>query len=279
MAGLGSDSRFDGKVVFITGASSGIGAALAREFAAQGADLVLGARRTDRLEALAAELKRDGRRVLTFACDVTQDGCVEGVVAAAREALGRPLDVVVANAGFGVADRVERLTLDDFRRQFETNVFGVLRTFYATLDDLKQTRGRLAVVGSIIGFVAPATTGAYALSKFSVRALAYLLNAEMRPYGVSVTHIAPGFVTSEIFQVNKHGKYDPQAKVGIPAWARMPAAKAARHIVRAVRKRKREAVITMHGKAIVWVTQHAPWLTYGVLGLVRGRWRGRRDRA
>src|SRR3954470_9905351 len=117
---------FTGQVVFITGASSGIGAALAREFARQGADLVLGARRTDRLDALAAELARGGYtgQVLAYACDVTKDGDVERVVAAARAALGgRAMDVVVANAGFGVADRVERLTIDDFRRQFETNVF------------------------------------------------------------------------------------------------------------------------------------------------------------
>src|SRR5262245_2792455 len=126
---------FDGQVAFITGASSGIGAALAREFAHQGADVVLLARRLDRLEELAGELRGAGRRALAIACDVTQDGGLEAAAAQARGALGR-IDVVVANAGYGVVGSVERLAIQDFRRQFETNVYGVLRTIYATLDDL-----------------------------------------------------------------------------------------------------------------------------------------------
>jgi len=121
-----------GPVVFITGASSGIGAALAREYARRGADLALAARRTDRLDALAAELSAQGRRALVLACDVTRDGELEAAVARTRDAFGR-IDVVVANAGFGVVGPVERLRLEDYRRQFETNVFGVLRTVYATL--------------------------------------------------------------------------------------------------------------------------------------------------
>ena len=116
---------FAGQVVFITGASSGIGAALAREFARRGADLALAARRTDRLAALAAEITKSGRRALVLACDVTLDSDLEAAVARTREAFGR-IDVVVANAGFGVVGSVESLGVDDFRRQFETNVFGVL---------------------------------------------------------------------------------------------------------------------------------------------------------
>jgi len=115
--------------------------------------VVLAARRVDRLEALAQDLERSGRRALAVACDVTRDGDVERAVAAARAAFGR-LDVVVANAGFGVVGPVERLTLDDYRRQFETNVFGVLRTVRAALPELKRTTGRLAIVGSVSGHVA-----------------------------------------------------------------------------------------------------------------------------
>src|SRR4029079_8769363 len=107
-------SRFADRVVLVTGASSGIGAELAREFAREGADLVLTARRVPRLEELAAEIRTLGRRALVVVCDVTQDGALERAVGQATEAFGR-LDVAVANAGFAVAGSFERLTLDDYR--------------------------------------------------------------------------------------------------------------------------------------------------------------------
>ena len=159
-------------VVFITGASSGIGEALAREWARRGADLALAARRVDRLERLAAELEaQHARRPLVIPCDVTRDGDLERAVARTLEAFGR-LDVAVANAGFGVVGPVASLTLEDYRRQFETNVFGVLRTVYATLPALRASRGRLAIIGSVSGYLGMPGTSAYAMSKFAVRALA-----------------------------------------------------------------------------------------------------------
>src|SRR5712691_8919043 len=93
-------------------------------------------------EALAAEITQAGRRALVVPCDVTRDGDLERAAALTRTAFGK-LDIVVANAGFGVVGALETLSLDDYRRQFETNVFGVLRPVYATLEDLKKTRGRL----------------------------------------------------------------------------------------------------------------------------------------
>ncbi len=100
----GRRQRFAGHAVFITGASSGIGAALAREFAREGADVALAARRLDRLEALAAEIGKLGRRAVVIPCDVTRDGDLERAAEPTRAALGK-LDVVVANAGFGVSGR------------------------------------------------------------------------------------------------------------------------------------------------------------------------------
>ena len=263
---------FDGKVAFITGASSGIGAALAREFARQGAAVALTARRTDRLEQLAVELMREGRRALALTADVTRDGDLESAAKTTRDALGA-IDVVVANAGFGVVGPVDRLTLDDYRRQFETNVFGVLRTLYATREDLERSRGRFVVIGSVSGHLAMPNTSAYAMSKFAVRAFAESLGYELRSRRISVTLVSPGYVESELHRVDNRGVLHPDAPDAVPAWLRMDGARAARQIVAAVARRRSEVVITGHGKAAVFLQRHAPWLiAWGVRRFaVKGR--------
>ena len=263
---------FAGAVVFITGASAGIGAALAREFARRGARLALCARRTDRLETLAAQLRDGGAQAIVVAGDVTQDGDLDKAAAAAREAFGR-IDVVVANAGFGVVGLLENLTLDDYRRQFETNVFGVLRTIYATLDDLKRSRGRLAIVGSVSGHLATPHGSPYSMSKFAVRALAEALRNELRPAGVAVTLISPGFVESELRLIDNRGVLHESARDIVPSWLRMSAAACARASVTAIARRRREAVITGHGKALVLAQRHLPGLMSALVGLARYRGR------
>ena len=257
--------RFAGSVVFITGASSGIGAALSLEFAHEGADVVLAARRRDRLESLAAEISAIGRRAVVAPCDVTREGDLERAAAAGRAAFGK-IDVVVANAGFGVTGLLERLSLDDYRRQLETNVFGVLRTVYATLADLKQSRGRLVVIGCVSGHIAVPGSSPYSMSKFAVRALADSLGHELAEHGVSVTLISPGFVESEIRQVDNRGilrKENPAPP--IPVALVMATPTAARKIVSAVARRRREAVITGFGKVAVALQRHLPWLSAAII--------------
>jgi short-subunit dehydrogenase len=260
-----------GQVALITGASSGIGAALARELVRRGVDVALAARRVDRLEALASELRARGRRALVLSCDVTRDGDCEAAVARAVAELGH-LDIAVANAGFGVRGAVEALSLDDYRRQLETNVFGVLRTARAALPELRRTRGRLAVMGSVSGWIATPGASPYAMSKHAVRALAYALGHELAASGVSVTHLSPGFVESEIHQVDNRGVLHPDVRHPT-AWLRMPADRAARQIASAIAARRRERVITGHGRAAVFLERHAPWLIATALrrGGIRAR--------
>lgn len=245
------------KVVLVTGASSGIGAALAREAARLGADVALLARREERLEALAREVEATGRRALVLRADVTSDGDLEAAAARTRDAFGR-VDVVIANAGFGVAHGFSRLTLEDFRRQLETNVFGVLRTVFATVEDLKASRGCLALVGSVAGYVPLPGTAPYSMSKAAVHALAESLHFELDRHGVAVVKVVPGFVDSEIRQVDNRGVHHADAPEPIPSWLRMPADRAARLIMRAVSRRRREVVITGHGRLAVFLKRHFP---------------------
>jgi short-subunit dehydrogenase len=259
------------QTVLVTGASSGLGAELARQYAQRGAQLVLLARRRARLEALAAELRALGAGVVVMEGDVTTEGVVAKAIEAAA-ARGWGIDVVYANAGFGVAGALQRLALDDYRRQFETNVFGLLRTVYEALPALRASRGRLVLVGSVNGYVASPGMSAYAMSKFAVRALAESLQGDLRPDGISVTLISPGFVDSDIRRTDNQGVLQDAAPDPIPAWLRVRTAPAVRSIIRAVDRRRPERVITGHGRVVVFLARHFPRLTRFIsLRAYRGR--------
>jgi short-subunit dehydrogenase len=251
--------RFDDLIVFITGASSGIGAALARGFASEGAKLVLVARRAERLSALATELNRFGAGAIWEVADVTKREDLERAVAATLKNFGR-LDIAVANAGFGVAGLVQKLSADDYRRQFDTNIFGVLNTVWATLPALQQSQGRLVLIGSVAGHVALPRNSAYAMSKFAVRGLAGALAGELRTAGVSVTLISTGFLSTEIRKIDNQGALHEHARDPVPEWLRMDPERAVRPMLTAIYRRRRELVVTGHGKLAVFLSRFAPGL-------------------
>jgi short-subunit dehydrogenase len=251
---------FREKSVLITGASSGIGEELAWQLSQAGARLTLAARRTSLLEGLAQRIKGAGQPApAVAACDVTQDDDLKRAVAAAVSRWSK-LDVVFANAGFGVAGTLRNLSLGDYRRQFDTNVFGVLRTIYAALPEIEKTRGNIVIIGSVAGWVASPGASAYAMSKFAVRALANAIGPELRLSGITVTLISPGFVVSNIRRVDNEGRLHPTANDPVSPWLVVSTEKAARQILRAVAVGRREAIITGHGKALVAVERFAPWL-------------------
>ena len=254
------------RVAIITGASSGIGAALARELAQQGVKLVLLARRADKLAAVAAEIDPSGQRVLAVPGDVTKDGDLEKAVNLAHSKFGN-IDIAIANAGFGVKGNLSDITVDDYRAQWETNVFGVLRTIYATLDELKQTQGRLVVIGSVNGYVILPGVSAYVMSKFALRALCESLSLELKAYGISVTHVCPGFVATESRMAKLQDPENPN-KDPIPSWMLMSTTTTAQQIVRAIARRKTEIVLTGYGKLAVWLKRHFPGLLSWILSLV-----------
>ncbi len=252
-------NTFQNKVVFITGASSGIGEALARAFAEQGASVVLAARRIERLQQLATELKQVGSKVLAVACDVTSENDLFAAVTAVHQTFG-PIDIVVANAGFGVVGSFEKLHLEDFQRQFNTNVFGVLRTIYATLEDLKKTQGQLVLIGSVAGYISAPKATPYSMSKFALRALAECLYGELAPVGIAVTLISPGFINTEIRHVDNQGQFHSDVKDPVYQKIRMPVQQAAQIMIKAILSKKREKVITFHGKVALFINFLFPGL-------------------
>jgi len=251
-------------MALITGASGGIGAGLAREFVRRGFGVALVARRIDQLETLATELRNAGGQASAHRGDVTVDGDIARVVAELA-AMGRVPDIVIANAGFGVVGNAQALSIDDYRRQFETNVFGVLRTLHETHDSLRARAGRFVIMGSVASYLSAAGSSPYTMSKFAVRALAEALHGELRPAGVGCTLVTPGFVDSDIRRVDNRGGLHADARDPIPVWLRMRTDKAARVMVRGILRGKKEVIVTAHARVIVFLARHMPRLTRWIL--------------
>lgn len=192
--------RFAGKVVLITGASEGIGAATAVAFAREGARLVLAARSLPRLEAVAAQCREANREVdlLCQSTDVGQRIEVDALVAAALQRFGQ-LDVVVANAGMTMWSRLDALTdLDVLERLMRVNYLGAAWLAAAALPALRRSRGRLVAVSSLAGLTGVPERSGYAASKHAMFGFFDSLRIEEAAHGVSVTVIAPDFVVSQI---------------------------------------------------------------------------------
>jgi NADP-dependent 3-hydroxy acid dehydrogenase YdfG len=191
-------TNIEGKVVVITGASSGLGEAVARLLAAEGASVVLGARRRDRIEALAKELTGRGGKAIAVTTDVTDRGQVKNLVDAAVKAYGR-IDVMINNAGLMPQSLLERLKIDEWDRMIDVNIKGVLYGIAAALPYMKEQKsGHIINVSSVAGHKVGPGTAVYAATKYAVRALSEGLRQEVKPYNIRTTVISPGAVATEL---------------------------------------------------------------------------------
>ena len=211
-----------GKVVVITGASSGMGEAAARHLAAQGAAVVLGARRIERLEALVGEITAAGGQALAVATDVTDRAQVQRLVDAAVETYGR-IDVLVNNAGIMPLSPLERLKVDEWDRMIDVNLKGVLYGVAAALPHMTaQKSGHIINLSSVAGHKVFGGSAVYSATKFGVRALSEGLRMEVKPYNIRTTIICPGAVKTELLDhiteadVQKANQ-DYVGQVGVPA--------------------------------------------------------------
>jgi NADP-dependent 3-hydroxy acid dehydrogenase YdfG len=191
-------NNIEGKVVVITGASSGLGEATARLLSAQGANVVLGARRVDRILALADELTRNGGNALALSTDVTHCDQVKRLVDASVETYGR-IDVMINNAGLMPLSPIECLEVDEWDRMIDVNIKGVLYGIAAALPYMKQQKaGHIINVSSVAGHKVTPGSAVYSATKYAVRALSEGLRQEVKPYNIRTTVISPGAVATEL---------------------------------------------------------------------------------
>ena len=208
------------KVVAITGASTGIGRALALAWAKRGATVVLNARSERALADVAREVKSAGGEALVEAGDVTREEDRVRFVERARRDAGR-LDVLVNNAGRGYYGTSRTIDLADLEAIFRLNVFAPLRLAQLAIDPLTRTSGTIVMMSSVAGVVAAPRLGAYAASKFALEALSMALRAELRSTGIDVVVIRPGPVDTD-FRANsvttdgQPGVRPPGAKIQTP---------------------------------------------------------------
>lgn len=260
--------RFENQVVWITGGGSGIGRALAEAFADEGAIVAVSGRREERLQEVVQALQAKGQRGLAVRCDVADEASVAEAAQKVARTLGG-IDVAVANAGFAVAGRIEKLSAADWRRQLDVNVIGAAMTARYAIPHLRERKGRMALIGSIVSMISTPGMGAYSASKYAVRAIGQALSAELHGSGVSCTTVHPGYIESEIAQVDNQGRFDPGRKDRRPKNLMWPADRAARAIVGAIARRKREYTFTGHGKAAAFAGRHMPGLIH--FGVTRGK--------
>lgn len=260
--------------MFITGASSGLGAALAKEHAVVGHGLVLFARRVQKMRALATVCMDLGASaVLVCAGDVGRRRDLDRAVKHAERSLGG-IDIVYANAGYSQSGSIERLSIKQWRNQMQVNVEGVFHTVQVSLPLLKQRRGRLVLIGSVAGFGSTAETGAYAASKAAVRSMAQILDLELAPAGVSVTYVAPGFFASEIRLKDSDGREVLGKLEYIPSFILGNTARLAFKIRKAVEARRFELIEPRHARLATFFMRHVPAISQHMIrriGLVRNR--------
>jgi NADP-dependent 3-hydroxy acid dehydrogenase YdfG len=259
-------------VILITGASSGIGAAVARLFCERGWRAVLAARRTDRLEALVQEIQARGGEALAVTTDVTAVGQLERLVKAALDRFGR-IDVLFNNAGFGRLDWLEQLDLQaDIAAQVGVNLTASIQLTSLVLPHMiARRRGIIINMSSLAGWVGTPTYSVYAASKFGMRGFTEALRREIGGYGVKVCGIYPGGVDTE-FAEKAHIRR--RSGLTTPGWLRLDAEDVARAVWGLARRPRRTLILPRLMALAVWANLLFP----GLLDRISERGFVRRER-
>jgi short-subunit dehydrogenase len=256
-------SRLQDRLVLITGASTGIGRAAAREFVRHGARVVAVARSAEGLDVLSAELGGPDR-LLPLPADVTDAAAMESMTARVLDEHGAP-DVIVANAGIGLDAIFAETTDEDLRAVLEVNVVGVLRTVRPFLPAMiERGSGRVLFISSVVGKRGIPHYSGYSASKFALHGMADALHVELRGTGVSLGVVCPTSTKSE-FQERIMSRGERQKRV-------RPGAQTAEHVARVIvkmaRTHRREIVLSAEARFMVFVDSFAPWFVDYVLSRI-----------
>ena len=248
-----------GKVVIVTGASSGIGEATARQFGREGAKVVLAARRMDKLEALATEIKGmgTGADVLVVQADLSKLEDIQSLIQKTLEKFGR-IDVLVNNAGFGRLDWLEKLDpVKDIQGQFDVNVMGVVQTTRQALPVMIQQRsGHIIQMCSMAGLVGTPTYTIYSACKHAVHGFSEALRREVKPWGIDVSMVYPGGVSTEF---GSHAGIKRKTKATTPKFMLLTAEQVAEAVVSLVRRPRAMWIIPWLWTFTMWMNRNFNW--------------------
>ena len=247
------------KVVIITGAASGIGLALARAFAALGARLCIADLATDKLSLVEQEIMQqyNGIELLSVPTDVSKEGDCKAMVEACLARFGR-IDILINNAGISMRALFKELDLVVIKKLMDVNFWGTVHCTKYALPALLDSKGSVVGISSIAGFKGlPARTG-YSASKFAIQGFLETLRIEHLHDGLHVMVIAPGFTASNIRFTALTADGTQQGETPRNEGKMMPAEVVAQHIIKGIRKRKAQVVLTLQGKAVVWINKFFP---------------------
>jgi short-subunit dehydrogenase len=252
---IASLMSFQNKIIVITGASSGIGKALALGFLTQGAKVALCARNLGKLQEAFSDI--DNNNLLLVAADVSQENDCKDFVQAVLEKWGA-IDALINNAGISMRALFEEVELDVLRNLMDINFWGTVYMSKYALPSILKSKGIITGISSIAGYRGlPARTG-YSSSKFAMQGFLESLRTEMLHTGVHVMWVSPGFTASNIRNTALSASGDAQKETPLAEDKLMSAEECAERIIKAMTQRKRTVVMTTQGKLAVWLNKWIP---------------------
>ena len=253
-------TSLNGRVVIITGASSGFGEHAARLFSREGCRVVLAARRMEKLESLASEIRAGGVDSFPLATDVSQHEQIQALVKTTIDQYGR-IDILFNNAGFGRLDWLETLDpIQDIERQIAVDLLGVIWTARAVLPQMYQQRsGHIINMSSIAGWAAPPLYSIYSAAKFGIRGFTEALRREAAPMGINVSAIYPGSSPTE-FQ-KYIGENKAKKRFSTPQWLRVTPEEVARGVVNLAKRPRRSLFLPRIMGLSVFINSHFPGMS------------------